>query len=194
MVTICLIGKGKNMNKLITLALCGTILLSLTACGATSIEESNSKDQRTPKESVNTITNEEVVEIPNPFTEYETLQEAKTAVGFKVMVPTKIPEGYMQNGIYAVENNMVEIIYSNGVNQIRFRQGKGNEDISGDYREYSEVNTTTINGVEVTTKGNNSQVNVAIWTNGDYAFSIAFDSLEVGIENDKITEMISSIQ
>lgn len=182
------------MNKLITLALCGTILLSLTACGDSSTDTGNSKAQANKTETINTITNEETVQIPSPFIEYATLQEAEAAVGIKVMVPSKLPEGYTQKVIYAVENDMVQIMYSNGENEICFRQAKGVGDISGDYNEYSEINTVTINGVEVTTKGNNNKVNVAIWTSGDYAFSIGADALGTGIEKDTMAEIIDSLQ
>lgn len=181
------------MNKLITLALCGTILSSLTACGASATDAGKSKAEANKTEIVNTITNEDTVQIPNPFTEYATLEEAEAAVGIKVTAPSKLPEGYTQKVIYAVEDYMVQIIYSNGENEICFRQAKGAGDISGDYNEYSEVNTVTINGMEVTTKGNNSKVNVAIWTSGDYAFSIETGTLSTGIEKDIMTEMINSI-
>lgn len=182
------------MNKLFTLALCGTILLSLTACGANFTDKEDSKTQVNKTETVNTITNEDTVQIPSPFIEYATLEEAEAAAGVKVTVPSKLPEGYTQKVIYGVDNDMVEIIYSDGENDICFRQAKRTGDISGDYNEYSEVNTVTINGVEVTTKGNNSKVNVAIWTSGDYAFSIGTDTLGTGIEKDMMTEMIDSIQ
>ena len=182
------------MNKLINLALCGTILLSLTACGASPTDTGKSKAQANKTETVNTITNEEDVQIPSPFIEYATLEEAEAAVGIKVTVPSKLPEGYTQKVIYAVDDYMVQIIYSNGENDICFRQAKGAGDISGDYNEYSEVNTVTINGMEVTTKGNDSKVNVAIWTSGDYAFSIETGTLSTGIEKDIMTEMINSIE
>lgn len=181
------------MNKLITLALCGTILSSLTACGASPTDTGKSKAQANKTETVNTITNEGTEQIPNPFIEYATLEEAEAAVGIKVTAPSKLPEGYTQKVIYAVDDYMVEVIYSKGENEICFRQAKGAGDISGDYSEYSEVNTVTINGMEVTTKGNNSKVNVAIWTSGDYAFSIGTDILSIGIEKDIMTEMINSI-
>lgn len=182
------------MNKFITFALCGTILLSLTACGANASDTGNSKGIGSNTESVNSTATNESIEIPNPFKEYDTLKEAEASVGFKIMVPTKLPEDYTQNSIYAIGNDMVQIIYSNGPDNICFRQGKGNEDISGDYNEYEQVTAETVNGLSVTFKGNANKVNTAIWTAGDYSFSIALDASGEGIENEEMTALISSVQ
>lgn len=182
------------MNKFITFALCGTILLSLTACGANASDAHHSKSIGGSTESINTITADESVEIPNPLKEYVTLQEAETALGFKVTVPANLPEGYVQSSIYAIDNDMVQIIYLNGSSEICFRQGKGNEDISGDYNAYDEVTTETINGMSVTLKGNANKVNTAVWTDGDYSFSITLDASEEGIANEEMIAVISSVQ
>ncbi|MDZ5253678.1 hypothetical protein [Clostridium sp. LIBA-8841] len=86
------------------------------------------------------------------------------------------------------------IIYLNEESKIFFRQAEGKDDISGDYNKYNEINTMTINGLEVSTKGNNDKVNVAKWTNKDFTFAISTNSSEDGIEKDIITDMINSIK
>lgn len=182
------------MNKLMTLALCGTILLSLTACGAKTADTGNLKDTGNSIEYINTITNENAVEIPSSMMEYATLQEAEAELGFEVKVPTKLLENYTEETIYTIGDTMAGIIYSNASSQMTYRQAKGDEDISGDHNEYSEISTRTINGLDVTFKGNNDKVNVAIWTDGEDTFAISIDNLGEGIENDKMTTMISSIQ
>ena len=107
---------------------------------------------------------------------------------------TKLPKGYVQDSIYVIENELIQVIYSDGENEICFRQAKGNEDISGDYNEYEEINAINVSGVEVTTKGNNGKVNLASWTKDGYAFSISSNSSGEGLENSVIDDMIDSVR
>lgn len=58
------------MKRFIIGALCGTMVLSLVACGKSNIKI---EDKNT-----NEIIGENSVEIPSPFKECETLQEAET--------------------------------------------------------------------------------------------------------------------
>ena len=182
------------MNKFITVTLCGTLLLSLTACSVSSLQTESTKDDGVKKESVSIRNDEEITQIPNPFIEYQTIQEAEETVGFKAVLPTTLPEGYTQNTIYAIENDLIEVNYLKEEDEICFRQAKGNSDISGDYREYDEMNTMMMDELEITIKGNNGKVNVATWTNGEYTFAINVSSLEDGMQKDIITDMIKSIQ
>lgn len=182
------------MNKFITITLCGTLLLSLTACSVSSLQKENTKDDGVKKESMGIRTDEDITQIPNPFIEYQTIQEAEETAGFQAMLPAKLPEGYTQNTIYAIENDLIEVNYLKGEDEICFRQAQGDSDISGDYREYDEMNTIMMDELEITTKGNNGKVNVATWRNGDYTFAINVNSLEDGMQKDIIIDMIKSIQ
>ena len=182
------------MNKFITVTLCGTLLLSLTACSVSSLQEENAKDGGVKKESVSIRANEEIAQIPSPFIEYQTIQEAEETVGFNVMLPKNLPEGYTQNTIYVIENDLIEVNYLKDENEICFRQGKGDSDISGDYREYDEISTIMMDELEITTKGNNGKVNVATWTNGEHTFAISVKSLEDDMQKDIMIDMIKSIQ
>ncbi len=162
------------MKKLFTMILCAIMVLSFTACS---------------RKSDNT-------QIPNPFLDCKTLKDAEKIAGFKVTAPDKIPEGYTESAIQAIKGDMVQIIYKNGENEITFRQAKKskeNEDISGDYSVYDEKNTIMIGDLEVVIKGNGGKVSNALWTNGDFVFSITVTPEEAGIDKTDMFHMIESI-
>lgn len=159
------------MKKFIMLTMCTMMAVILTAC-----------------------TKETKEEVANPFVEYETMDEAQEAAGFTINVPDKVPEGYTLSTIRVIENDLADITYLNGENEITFRQAKGSEDISGDYNEYSETNEVKVGDIQVTTKGNDGVVNVAVWTNGDYSYSIGANNDGEGLLLSDVIDMISSIQ
>ena len=162
------------MKKLFTIILCAIMVLSFTACS----QKSNN------------------TQIPNPFLDCKTLKDAEKIAGFKVTAPDKIPEGYTEDVIQAIKGDLVQIIYKNGENEITFRQakkGKEIEDISGDYNEYDEKNTIMIGDLEVVIKGNGGKVSNALWTNGEFIFSITVTPGEIGIDKTDMIHMIESI-
>ncbi len=171
------------MKKMIAIVLCAVMALSLNACG---------DDYAEVKETPNQQSNSE--EIPNPFIVCETIADAEKLAGFPVISLQYIPEGYSQTSIEAVENEMVQIFYENGKDQIIFRQAKGSDDISGDYNEYAERNVINVGDLQVTTRGNDGKVNVATWTDGDYTYAILAGFDETGIDSAVISDLISGIQ
>ena len=52
------------------------------------------------------------------------------------------------------------------------RKAAGTEDISGDYNEYPEIYNVTVSEREVTMKGTDGKVNVAVWNTDDYSYAI----------------------
>jgi len=162
------------MKKLFAIMLSAVMVLSFTACSKQS-----DKNQ-----------------IPNPFVDCKTIKDAEEIAGFKVTTPDKIPEGYTENVIQAIKGDLVQIIYKYGENEITFRQakkGEENEDISGDYNVYSEKNTIMTGGLEVVIKGNDGKVSNALFTNGDYIYSITANPGEIGLDKTDIINMIESI-
>lgn len=170
------------MKKMIVFTLCMSLAFALSGCGS----------------------DKEKVEIPNPFTECATLEEAAAIAGFDLIVPDQI-EGYTDRQISAIDQELIQVDYTNGNTEdansdseisgdeaigdgnnndgsenteaeedpsLYIRKGAGNEDISGDYNEYSETNTLSVDGLSVTVKGDDGKISVAIWTDGDYSFAI----------------------
>lgn len=136
------------------------------------------------------VTIMEDVQIPNPFTEYSSLEEAVMATGFKITVPDEI-EGMDEVTYRVMPGDMIEIIYS-GMDEaeIRIRKAYGNEDISGDYNSYADSNEVVIGQKTVTMKGNDGKYTLGIWNEGDYSYSAGVYDMEYeGLE-----ELIAQIQ
>ena len=128
-------------------------------------------------------------QIPNPFVEYKTVEEAMNAVKFTAEIPSYIPEGYKLDNISVMSGEMLQLIYKNGEDEICFRTEKTAEDISGDYNEYKNNTVKKINGIEAKLRGNEN-IAGALWQNGDTAYSIYANKEISETEITKIAESV----
>ena len=64
---------------------------------------------------------------------------------------------------------MIQAFYGEDGNDMLIRKAMGNEDVSGDYNEYAQVET--VDGV--TLKGENDVFSLAIWEKDGYTYSIS---------------------
>lgn len=129
-------------------------------------------------------------QIPNPFVEYDSIENAKKAISFDFVYPTKLPKGYKIDTISTMEDNFIQIFYKNGEKEINYRIALGNNDISGDYNVYKNIEKININDLDVTVRKNDDTLS-AIWTKGDNTFSIFSNDK---ISQEELIEIISSIQ
>ena len=199
-------------KKWMALVLCAVLALSLVACGTsgnnmqndTTDDTSNSTTDDTTNDTgstnsgttdTDTSTDSEDdgnVQITSPFVDCETLEEAVELAGFDISVPDEIDGGYTQGTIQAVENEMIQVIYTTEAGEeITLRKGTGTEDISGDYNEYAEENTLDVDGTSVTARGSDGLVYAATWTDGTYTYAI---TASAGLESDSVSALVPSIQ
>lgn len=166
------------MKKFIAFALSAVMALSLAACGAAEKKEENA------------------VQPPNPFTEYASMEEAAAAAGFDMSVPDTV-DGSTQRTIQVLgtaENPMIEVIYHCGEGEadaIHIRKAQGSEDISGDYTDYAEENTSTVGEIQVTMKGTDGQVSLATWPQNAYTYSIGVSG--EGISGDAMAALVAAV-
>lgn len=131
------------------------------------------------------------VQIPNPFAEYETLEQAAQAAGFGLAAPDAI-NGSDSRVFRAVENDLLEVIYRRGEDETaRVRKASGSEDISGDYNVYDQVDAVEVGGVSVTMKGESGLVRLAIWADGGYTYAV---SAAGGMSRSDMTALVCAIQ
>ena len=196
-------------KKWMALVLCAVLALSLVACGTsgnntqndTTDDTSNSTTDDTTNDTgstnsgatdTSTDTGDGSTEIANPYVDCETLEEAGELAGFDISVPDEIDGGYTQGTIQAVENEMIQVIYTTEAGEeITLRKGTGTEDISGDYNEYAEENTLDVDGTSVTARGSDGLVYAATWTDGTYTYAI---TASAGLESDSVSALVPSIQ
>ncbi len=136
----------------------------------------------------NTDAEGESTQIPNPIVEYKTLEEAQKAVGFDFKVPEEV-KGFENKNVSVISNELIQVIYSNDNNEVCVRKAKGSDDISGDYNVYKDINKEKINGV--TLRGENDKVGSAVWTKGEYSYSVYADG--DGLDIDTVKNIINSM-
>ena len=177
------------MKKFMKLTIVALLVLALAGCNAT-----NQKDAAT--EGITETADNSMggsTEVTNPFVEYETLDEAGEHVDFEVKSPNDVPEGYELAYISVIENELVQLVYEKGESKLTYRQGNGTKDVSGDYSVYNEVNVETIVDNEVTLSGQDSKVNLAVWTDGICSYSVSLDIGGEGVDHSVITNIIEGI-
>lgn len=168
------------MKKFIVCTLCIALTLALAACGGKNTEIDGKEtliggDPSSWGPSNQTTQDTENVQIPNPWKECGSLEEAAKVAGFSFAAPESV-EGYSETYVAAIENDIAEVIFSKGEDddaQVSFRKGIGNEDVSGDYNTYDSVETRKINGKDVTVKSNDGVIYTVTWTDGDYSYAIS---------------------
>ena len=90
--------------------------------------------------------------------------------------------------ISVISNEIIQVEYNDGNNNIIFRAGKGIDNISGDYNVYQVKNTAKVNGININLEGNKSkEYNLAVWEKDGISYSI---SAENGIDEKTILDMI----
>ncbi len=130
------------------------------------------------------------VQIPNPFVDYNTLADAAAVTGFDLTVPDTI-QGYEERVIQVMGESMIQVLYSNQDNNVCIRKAAGNEDISGDYTEYSHIQTVDVDGRNVTMKGNDGKIMVAIWDSNGYTYVVGSSA---GMDSENMTTIIQAVK
>lgn len=118
----------------------------------------------------------ENIQIPDPWQECTSLEEAGKLAGFSFTAPESV-DGYTEWYIAAIENEIAQVIFSNGDDsELYFRKGVGGDDISGDYNTYDVTEEQTIDGHTVLCKGNDGLIYTATWTDGTYSYAVMCDA------------------
>lgn len=114
------------------------------------------------------------VQITPEIVEYDSTDELSKAIGFKIYDIVNIPFEVETSSYTAWNNEIASIFYSNDQQSAVFRKSKGNEDNSGDYTDYNIINEVITDRFLITLKGNDGLYSLAIWTDGEYSYSLQF--------------------
>lgn len=129
-------------------------------------------------------------QIPNPFTEYETIDEALKAVNFNALYPANAPEGYEVSDIFVMSGEMLQIVYKNADNEIIYRTQKGTEDISGDCNTFKSTQALKVGDITASVRTSDNGMSV-IWTSNGLTYSVYSDK---ALTNESISSIISSVK
>ena len=138
---------------------------------------------------IDTGTEEDNVQIPSPFVDCDSLAEASEVAGFGMRAPESVGD-YARAAISAIDGELIDVLYGCGDDAIHVRKGAGTDDVSGDYNSYAEILVSKAGGVEVTLKGNAGRVNLAVWTSGEYTYSV---STSAGMSRGEMMDLIREI-
>lgn len=105
--------------------------------------------------------------------ELETVEALSEEVGFPVNEMSNLPFEIENAAYIAYWNEVAEITYTGDGQTAVYRKGAGSNDISGDYNIYNSEIKMRVNNYDVTLKGNDNVYSLAIWTDGDYAYSLS---------------------
>ena len=134
----------------------------------------NHEDAITGDTGVISIQTDTSAQIPNPFVDCDTLAQAEQLAGFSLTLPADIKA----DGISVLSGDMIQVLCEDGLS---IRKALGDEDISGDYNTYPQVETVAVQGHAVTLKGEGDQVTVAVWTADGYTYAV---HSETGLSRD----------
>lgn len=127
----------------------------------------------------------------NPIVEYEDINSAEKAIGYDFSLPEYLPEGFSQQEIFIIDNEIVSIDYVSDTTNINYRTSQGSKDNSGDFTIYNNEKIIDIKGLNITIRGNDEKINLAIWQDNSQSFSI---STKDGLLESEIIKIIESIK
>lgn len=187
-----------NEKKAVASVIAAAMLFGMTACGgagsqpgyssaasdsgaaAVSVSESGDSSSDTAGQE----------ETANPIAEYDTLEEAESAIGFDAEFPTDVAG--MTPQYATVGDDILEVIYeSSDGEELVFRKGTGAEDISGDSTEWTNQREVQVGDVTATVSGNGDLENKAVWTSGEYSYSV---TSKIGLLSDVMQDYISQMK
>ena len=132
----------------------------------------------------------QVVAIGNPWSDWESIEEAEKAVGFSFELPAVIDDKCTAVAFRTMNNELMEIIYRDEDREICVRKQKGEDlDISGDYNQYDLCTEEHVGGATIVrySNENNDAVRQLISFEG-YSWSIV-----AGDEGDSDLDFVSKI-
>lgn len=191
----------KMRNRIVALLLCLSMGAALVACGenhtadsasgtqsntpAATADSTSSAQQRAPESE-----NDNMV---NPWVDAENQDDAQQQAGLTIQLPSSLPAEYGAPTFRVIPDDILETNYAgNGDAEICIRKAVGTEDPSGDYNQYSGSQQVKVGDMEVTMKGNDGGVSLAVWQDGSNAYSIGiYDA--AGITVEEMTQMVSEM-
>ncbi len=125
------------------------------------------------------------VQVVNPLVEYDSLLDAEKSVGFKLGIDLS---DYDNLSYVVINNEILEITYSDNDNNLILRKAKGSEDVSGDYNTYDVIDNINVNGVNVSIDQNDDNVLLRFVYDG-YSYSISSNYLD----NNQMLEFVEEV-
>ena len=137
--------------------------------------------------------------LANPWIETEDLQEAIQFSGVKLDPPVDaaLPE-QMNFWKYRAMEGTIEVLYESVNDELIVRKSNNTqeEDISGDYNNYSKTWDLTLKGLTLQCSGDGESINKALFSAGDYRYSINMNpgAEGRGLTADQVNSLVNGMQ
>lgn len=100
-------------------------------------------------------------------------KEAQQQLGFSPKMPANVPEEYKLTALRILDNSILEAEYTSGKEKIIYRTAPGNEDLSGDTKEYPYTKTETVGDVARGYAGvAEKKLNIAVWATDGNSYAV----------------------
>lgn len=103
----------------------------------------------------------------------DSLEALARETGIPLKELAGLPFAVRQREYVSYWGELAEIQYSGETESLRYRKSRGTEDNSGDYTVYAREETLELQGLTVTLKGEESAFSLAVWTDGDFSYSVS---------------------
>ena len=91
-----------------------------------------------------------MVAIGNPWSDWDSIEEAEAAVGFSFALPEVIADTYVAEVFRTMNDELIEVVYRDEGFEVCVRKRKGEgQDISGDYNVYEICEETDYYGAVI---------------------------------------------
>lgn len=131
------------------------------------------------------------VEVVNGNEEFASLGELSAYLGFDVKEVTALPFVPTDTLYVSIAGKTAEIRYTAGERRLDLRMSRGSEDNSGDYEDYPNVAALRSSGHKVTIKGDANGFKLALWEDGDFAYSIRSDE---ALSKQQMSDLVNSVR
>lgn len=178
----------KLNKKILSVTMCAAVLLSVSSV---TVNAENISALGASQTSDGTF-----LGVPNPYEDCDDLNKAYEISGVYLNAPeVKDIDSASSVAIRAsksLQMTVVTYLDRDGNDVLEIRKAVGNEDISGDYRVHDTTNVLEANGYEVTVKGNDTDIYLAIYSDGYYSYSISADG-NYPLSGSDISEIVEKI-
>lgn len=124
----------------------------------------------------------------NGITEAASAEELSESLGFSVSGLRVLPFEAEETAYRDCWQEFAEIEYSGEKQNAVFRKAPGDRDVSGDYQVYETVIERISGANTVTLKGSTGQFELAVWSDGEFSYSV---SLSGGISEKEMLRIVS---
>ncbi len=121
--------------------------------------------------------------------QYDSPSELSKAVGFNVVNPQNVPEGFALAGYYAVGENLAQIAYLNGENDLIFAMTDLKK-IECGQGAFDQTKSVDVNGVSFELSLSDGSVHLAVAHAGGYTYAIYSKS---GLAEDTVVQMAGGL-